>query len=177
MRKFLLVAFAASAMVVAALPSASLARAPRTVTAAVTCPPGSNDSQYCEHQCPDNVTALTNTANAAAAAALSAAGGLSGRSTSLSFSFGATACTHLTVELRFGVPHDGKLVWVTVGAIHLVPTKAGTTFRGTISINSYGQAILARYNSGHDHLNVMVVATASSKTKRVTKSVSGKIAP
>jgi hypothetical protein len=173
MRKLLLVAFAAAAMVVAAaLPSASVAR---PATALVKCPPGSHDTQYCEHPCPDTLMDLENTANAAVTAALASAQGITDSSTAIHFDFLAAACSTFDFKLEFAVPgHEKKLIYYTIGVLAST-TKAGASHGDTVTLTALGRGILARYAATHDRLTVVVIATSSSHINTTTKQLIGHI--
>jgi hypothetical protein len=177
MRKLLLVAFAAGAMGVAALPSTSLASNSSQSAPAVVhkCPPGNHDAQYCE-RCPDNEAALQSTANAAATAALAAAQSLPDSAKSISFTFTPTACGHFQFKLLFGVPREGHLVFIPV-AIAVTTTKAGTPLTITAPLTGFGRLTLAQYGASGDTLHLEVVATETSKSHSATKTLVGTDSP
>jgi hypothetical protein len=172
MRKLLLVACAAAAMVVAALPSASLASDASHSAPAVVhkCAPGNNDPQYCE-RCPDGMPFLTSTANAGAAAALRAGLALTGSSTSISFAVTPTACGTLHLVVEFGIPGPGRtLTFVTV-ALAVTTTTAGVPVTITAPLSTFGRQAIDHQIGKHDRLTLEIATTETSRVHFASKTL------
>ena len=174
MRKCFLVALMAAAMVAAASPAASVANKQVAAKQAscrpgshdCVCPPGTHNSAYCVRGTP------LETADAAANAALSAAGHLTGRSRKITFTFTARVTGKFRFVLQFEVPGTHPTKFIDVAAAS-GSTRAGAADTISVPLSAYAEKILARDAAGHKTLTVSVIAVSITATGSATKHLLG----